>query len=204
MRLLFDDLVGAGENRWRDRQPERLRGLEINDQLEVRWLQNRQIGWLGPLQNPSGVNAGLAIESVGVGAIADQAACCNEYRVPIDRRNSVSLCQRHELGAAAGLERIGGDEKRAGLQLLEGGKGGVNLGFGRGLHDSELYTLRARSSLRGSDVPLGHLAVRIHQQCDGGCLRNQLAKQLEQLGHQLEGEVAEAGEVTARLGEAGD
>ena len=33
MRMLFDHLVGAREDRWRDRQPERLGGLEVDHQL---------------------------------------------------------------------------------------------------------------------------------------------------------------------------
>jgi hypothetical protein len=37
----FDDLVGAGEDRWRDGEAEFLRGLEIDDQLEPCRLLNR-------------------------------------------------------------------------------------------------------------------------------------------------------------------
>ena len=35
---LFDDLVGAGEDRWRDCQAERLGGLQVDHQLESRRL----------------------------------------------------------------------------------------------------------------------------------------------------------------------
>ena len=70
----LDDLVGTGEDRRRDRQAKRLGGLEVCDQLEGRRLLNRQIGRLLPLQNPSRVNAGLAMDSVVIDPIADQAA----------------------------------------------------------------------------------------------------------------------------------
>jgi hypothetical protein len=41
-------------------------------------------------------------------------------------------------------ERIGRDEEPAGLQLLDGGKGGIDLGFGAGpLEQRALYPLRA-------------------------------------------------------------
>jgi hypothetical protein len=33
-------------------EAERLGGLEINDEIEFRWLLNRYIGWLFPAQNP--------------------------------------------------------------------------------------------------------------------------------------------------------
>jgi len=49
---LFDDLLGAGEDRWRDRQAERLGGIEIDHQLEGRRLLDRQIGRLRALQDP--------------------------------------------------------------------------------------------------------------------------------------------------------
>jgi hypothetical protein len=38
MRLLFDDLVGAGEDRWRHGEAERLGSFEVDDQLERRRL----------------------------------------------------------------------------------------------------------------------------------------------------------------------
>src|SRR5665213_1616556 len=57
---LFDDLVGAGEDRLRHGEAERLGGFKIDDQLELGRLLDRQIGWLFPLEDPSGVNTGLA------------------------------------------------------------------------------------------------------------------------------------------------
>jgi hypothetical protein len=39
--LLFDDLVGAGEDRRWDRQPECCSGLEVDDQLELSRLLYR-------------------------------------------------------------------------------------------------------------------------------------------------------------------
>src|SRR5882672_5674736 len=47
----FDDLVGAGEDRWRDGEAERLGGLEIDHQLEGRRLLDREIGGLGALED---------------------------------------------------------------------------------------------------------------------------------------------------------
>jgi hypothetical protein len=54
-RRLIDHLVGPGEERLRDREAERLRGAEIDDQLDLRGLLNRQIGRLrkAPSKSPS-------------------------------------------------------------------------------------------------------------------------------------------------------
>ena len=34
----FDDLVGAGEDRWRHREAQCLSGIEVDDELEPGWL----------------------------------------------------------------------------------------------------------------------------------------------------------------------
>src|SRR5258706_1082270 len=86
----FDDLVGAGEDRWWDRQAERLRGLEIDDQLEPGRLLDRKVGWLGALEDPSGVDADLAIGSRDARSIADQAAELGELTPLVYRRNGIA------------------------------------------------------------------------------------------------------------------
>ena len=43
---LLNDFVGSPQHRLRDRQPERLRGLEVNRQLELRGLLDGEIGGL--------------------------------------------------------------------------------------------------------------------------------------------------------------
>jgi hypothetical protein len=49
LSCLFDHLVGAGEHRGRGVEAERLRGFEIDDQLVLGGLLNRQVGGLGAL-----------------------------------------------------------------------------------------------------------------------------------------------------------
>ena len=44
---LLDHFVGAHEKRFRDRESERLRGGEVDDQIEPGWLLNRDVGRLG-------------------------------------------------------------------------------------------------------------------------------------------------------------
>src|SRR5215472_3537741 len=86
----FYDLVGAGQDRWWDRQPQRAGGLEIDNQLEGRRLLDRQIGRLGALEYPSDVNAGLAIGSLAACSIADQAANGGEFALRVDRWNGIA------------------------------------------------------------------------------------------------------------------
>src|SRR5215831_659297 len=43
-----DDLIRPGKERLGNRESEGLRGLEVDDQLELCWLRYREIGGLGP------------------------------------------------------------------------------------------------------------------------------------------------------------
>jgi hypothetical protein len=48
---LLNHFVGAGEDRWRHGEAKRIRGLEIDDQLERSRLLDRQIGRIGALED---------------------------------------------------------------------------------------------------------------------------------------------------------
>ena len=56
----FDHLVGEGQERLRHGEAERFRGLEVDHQLELGRLLDRQIGRLRALEDLAGVNPGLA------------------------------------------------------------------------------------------------------------------------------------------------
>ena len=49
--VLLDHLVGAGEDRWRYRQPQQVRRFQADDQLECGRLLDRQVGGLCALEN---------------------------------------------------------------------------------------------------------------------------------------------------------
>jgi hypothetical protein len=48
---LFDHFIGAGKDRLRDGQAERLSGLEVDDQLELRGPLDRQVAGFGALED---------------------------------------------------------------------------------------------------------------------------------------------------------
>ena len=73
-------------------EAERLGGLEVDDQLELGRLLDRQISRLGAFEDLSGVSADLAMDSGAAGSIADQPAGESEFTLRIDRRNGMVRC----------------------------------------------------------------------------------------------------------------
>src|SRR5262249_50292506 len=53
----FDHLVGAGEQRRRDFEAERLSRPAVDDKLEPGGAIDRHFGWLSPLEDSSGKDA---------------------------------------------------------------------------------------------------------------------------------------------------
>src|SRR5215813_15315028 len=70
----FDDFVGAGEHREWQNETQRLGGVEIDDQLELRRLPDRDIGRLGALQYFVYVSCGAPVHVREVRAVGHQAS----------------------------------------------------------------------------------------------------------------------------------
>src|SRR5262249_49798024 len=89
----FDHLVGADEYRRRNVEAKRLRGLEIDDEIELGGLHHRQIGRLRTFENPADVDAGLAIGVRKVRSIAHQTTACGVLPQIVDRGNRIARLQ---------------------------------------------------------------------------------------------------------------
>ena len=63
-----------GEQRRRHDETEHLCSLEVDDQLELGWQQDRQVGWFLALENATDLNTNLSIGIRQVCAVADQAS----------------------------------------------------------------------------------------------------------------------------------
>jgi hypothetical protein len=55
--------VRARQHRLWDRESQRFRGLQVDHELEFRWLLYGQFGWLGALKNPVDVAAARPMKS---------------------------------------------------------------------------------------------------------------------------------------------
>ena len=98
-------------------RPSTLRGLEVDNELELRWLLNRKVGNFRSLQYPVNVDGGISVSSgppYGVGTIVDAL-----YEVGISGQDTiVGINQGWKLsGAIKTAER-----KLADRTLLHGGQ----------------------------------------------------------------------------------
>jgi hypothetical protein len=71
---LFDLLVGAQQDRFWDREAQRLRSFEVDDQLKLNRILDWQIGWVGAFEDAIDVPCRLVEQSGEINPIRDQAA----------------------------------------------------------------------------------------------------------------------------------
>src|SRR6516225_7232036 len=90
---LFDDLIGARQQCWRNRQSKRLSGAEIDHQFNRVGSFDRQISRLGPLQNLVHKDRCAAVVLHEIGAVAQQPAIDNGFTVEEDRWQASLLGQ---------------------------------------------------------------------------------------------------------------
>jgi hypothetical protein len=94
----LDDLVSAGEEHRRERQAERLRGLQIDDQLEFGRPLDRQICRLGAFEDLVDIGRDALLRVVQIGSVAHQTANHNELAERVDCRQ---LAARREFNDPA-------------------------------------------------------------------------------------------------------
>src|SRR5215831_3929736 len=131
----FDHLIGEREQPVWNLEAERLRGLEVDDQLEFGRHQHGQVGRFFALEDAARVNTGLAKGIRKAGAVADEAAGRGEFAPRIHCRYSVVFSKSHEPFAPASEEWGGDNNDCVGPQLRESGKATVELAFDAGLNN---------------------------------------------------------------------
>src|SRR5438067_13106883 len=103
-KRLLDYLVGADEDRLRHSKAERIGGLQIDDQLECRWLLKWEIVRCRASEDPPDVGCSRAEGHCEARSIADKPTRRNVFAP--HRRNGITCCERYQVVAAAVEKRI--------------------------------------------------------------------------------------------------
>src|SRR5258708_11376174 len=88
--MLFDRLVGAGEQHRRNVETHSLRRREVDDQLELARQLDRHVGGPRSFENPASVVAGTALGIGQARSVAHQAAGPGETVVYADGGEGVA------------------------------------------------------------------------------------------------------------------
>src|SRR5688572_2311383 len=116
-RRLLDDLVGNGKDAGWYVQAKGLCCPKIDEQLELRRLNDGQFGRLRTFENSGDVDANLTVGVGDVRAIAQQASGRDEFAEAVNCRNGVAGGEADELTAVRDEKWIGRYDKRVGSLL---------------------------------------------------------------------------------------
>src|SRR5437667_11115591 len=83
----LDHLVGGGKQRRRYREAEELRTLDVDEQLELGRLHNRQVGRLGALEDAADIGADLPERIRKIWPVAHQSTDLGKLALRVDRGN---------------------------------------------------------------------------------------------------------------------
>src|SRR5207249_9593141 len=91
--VLFDDSVRPSEDGLRNRQPQGLGGLQVDDQVELRRLLDREVCWIGALENLVDVDRCPAAGVSEARGVVHESACFRPSALSTDERHAVLLCE---------------------------------------------------------------------------------------------------------------
>src|SRR5215831_5251346 len=95
----LDHLVGAGEERFGDGQPERLGGSQVDHELELGRLLDRDVAWLRAAQNLIDILGGAAPQFHIDGSVGYEPSGFDIFALAMHRRQP--RAQRQDINAYA-------------------------------------------------------------------------------------------------------
>src|SRR6185369_1551778 len=191
------------ERRW-NREAQRPGGLAADGQLELRGLLDRKVARFRTLEDPIDVRGRSLIEVRVARSVAQQSS---DVHVLLGRKNRRQPVLRGELGDQWQIrlrEAVECYDDGLGMLLRGGVEGAGQLLGASNVEQLRLHTERPRRSLRHAPLNRENRVAQVEEPRDSGELRKQLLEELDAFGIDLDVEVAEPRDVSARAPEAGD
>src|SRR5262249_52555863 len=163
-------------------------GLEIDDEIELGRLQNRQVGRFFALENSANVDAQLMLGVTEATSIAYQASINGVLPGGEYRRHRVAREYGAEPFAVAAEQGVGNDEQRVDLLIRKTGDGWLEIAFGAGSDNFEWHADGVGELLPEALVEPMTWILWVDHHCEGSCLRHKLMEHLQLLCEQLAGE----------------
>src|SRR5262249_37291230 len=181
-RRLLDHLSCGCKQHARDRETHGLRGLEIDNKLELGWLLDGQVRGLRALENsPDVIGSQLAIERRGVGTIAHQATVLCKCHIRVHRRYVVTSRQLQYFLANRRREKncVVPDDERTGSPLCNSREGRIIAALDN-WHDEQIAAQRTRCCQDVAAQVFENHGVWWARQIGNRCpLGHELAQELE-------------------------
>src|SRR6516162_3096078 len=136
--LLFDHLIGAPNQRRWNGETERLCGLEVDDQLDFRGLNDRQLRRPFAFEDTAGVDADLAERFCKTAAVTHQASARRKRTILVDCGHLIASSERGKLFAESIKYWISTNDERACAQFAQSRECHVEVAFGAGAKDMKL------------------------------------------------------------------
>ena len=133
-------------------EAERLGGLEIDDQLELGRLHDRQVGRLLALEDAADIDADLTIRIRDVGSVAHQSAGFGEFaRMRYIAGIAWRTASSDQLHAPASEERIAADKEGVRPLAHKASQTHASISrLGAGVEDLDLHSRVARAAVSRS------------------------------------------------------
>ena len=143
-------------------RPSGLRGREIDDELELRWLHDWKIGRLFALEDAAGVDAGLTVGVSQASAITHQAAIVDKFAERIHHYHLAICSKPHDLGAAGHEERVGADNEGGYPLFVSGSKRRIDFAFGTRPENEKWPSSVASSNSFAINLDVDSRRFRVH------------------------------------------
>src|ERR1041384_1860946 len=194
---LSNHLVRSCQHVGRNSQPDLLGGFEIEQQIELQRLFDRQLGRFGALENLVDKDRRAPKQIICVHAVHRQAAVIDIFRPGVNPSQTV-FCRRVDNSFSILIHRRSRHyQERLGPFLHGGAKRRIDILLGLHIHVGDLH---AKSLCRRVGC-LDRLRIarlcRIAENSQARKLRQNLLEKLQLFAAQLGGEVRQAGHVAA-------